>query len=235
MKAGFSTNKVTRAEADAVIKAINQTKIIAPALNCLSPIGPNLLEKGLRKEVKADFYATISRPPSVYRGFPFQIECAVAYGGELKQDEQVRVLRFANKVPLLYQQGACAISKSVSTANMRSYGLQQSRGSLPYGPALFVVHIASVWVPFTSESKEAIAHYPEIIKQVKLALQDVGRKLGSYIRQKKKKEYEAQKKSYIMKYIPHISGALQEILNLKVKDEKKIEKILKDSLEKSRT
>src|SRR3989344_1619009 len=93
--------------------------------------------------------------------------------------ELITVLRFANKVPLLYQPGACAFTKAVLSTNWKPYGLKQSNGSLPVGPVTILLHIASVWVPFTSESKEALAHYPEIIKEIKLALQDVGRKMQS--------------------------------------------------------
>ena len=231
LKLNMSTKNITRAEADAIIKAINKTKIIAPALNCLSPIGSVLLEKGLKKEVKADFYATISRPPSVYRGFPFLIEVGICYGGELKQDESVRILRYANKVPLLYQQSACAVTKSITGTNWRGYNLSQSRGSIPIGPALVAVHIASVWVPFTSESKEAIAHYPEIIKQVKLALQDIGRKLGGYIRKTVRAKEQKERADLFEAFIPEVASSLAKLSGVK-KDslEKDLQKILKKDL-----
>ena len=86
----------------------------------------------------------------------------------------MEVLRFANRVPLQFQHAGCAITQTVMNTNWRSYGLAQSRGSLPKGPVSLMVHIASVWVPFTSESKEAIAGYPEIQKELRLALQAVG-------------------------------------------------------------
>ncbi len=101
--------------------------------------------------------------------------------------------------------------RSIGTA-WRRYGVSQSRGALPSGPLLIVVHIASAWVPFTSESKEAIAHYPEIIKEIKLALQECGRRLARYIRRGAKEREEAKKRSYIEQYIPHIGMALREIL-----------------------
>jgi DNA topoisomerase VI B subunit len=102
----------------------------------------------------------------VYRGNPFQVEVGVAYGGQLPADELMELYRFANRVPLQYQQSACAISKAVLSVDWRSYGLQQSRGALPTGPLVVSVHVASVWVPFTSESKEAVASYPEILKEL---------------------------------------------------------------------
>jgi len=226
--------RIARQEADNLLKSIKETKLISPPTDCLSPIGADLLEKGLKKEINAEFYFSTTRPVSVYRGFPFQIEVAVVYGGDLDKESQVRILRFANKVPLLYQQSACSITKAISTTKWRSYGLQQSGNNIPVGPALVVVHIASVWVPFTSESKEAIAHYPKIIKEIKLALQECGRQLSIYVRRKIKKIDAEKKKGYIEKYLPHIGIALQDILNLKEKDEKKVIKILKDILEKTR-
>lgn len=237
-KAGLQENaqskRIARQEADNLLKAIKQTKIMAPPTNCLSPIGSDLLEKGLKKEVNAEFYTTITRPPSVYRGFPFLVEAGICYGGNLPQDKSVKLLRFANKVPLLHQQSACAVTKAMGTTNWRSYGLQQSGNNIPSGPALIVVHIASVWVPFTSESKEAIAHYPEIIKEIRLAVQECGRQLGKYINRRSKKEDALKKKSYIEKYIPHIGIALQDILNLKEKEEEKLVKTLREVLESSR-
>lgn len=224
--------EVTREMTEKLMEGINKTKIIAPPTDCISPIGSELLEKGLRKEINAEFYFAVTRPPSVYRGNPFVIEAGIAYGGEQSAEGSARVLRFANRVPLLYQQGACSINKSVVATNWRSYGLSQSSGSLPQGPVTIAIHIASVWVPFTSESKEAIAHYPEIIKEIRLAVQECGRKLGLYVHKKKRIISETKKRDYITTFIPHISSALKELIG--IKDKEKTEKLLKGILEKQR-
>jgi len=226
--------QVTREMAEKLLEGINKTKIISPPTDCISPIGANLLEKGLRKEINAEFYCSTTRPPAVYRGNPFIVEAGIAYGGEQNSENSVRLLRFANRVPLLYQQSACAITRSVINTIWRNYGLSQSAGSLPIGAATTVVHIASVWVPFTSESKEAIAHYPEIIKEIKLALQDCGRKLSTFIHKKRRVLAETKKRSYIETYIPHVSSALKSLLNLKDIEEKKMQKLLAQILKKHR-
>ncbi|RME53983.1 DNA topoisomerase VI subunit B [Candidatus Woesearchaeota archaeon] len=223
-----------REQVESLYEAIQKTKIIAPSTDCISPIGADVLEKGLRKEVNAEFYAAVTRPPAVYRGNPFQIECAVAYGGAQPGDKQATLLRFANRVPLLYQQGACAMTKAVVQTKWSAYGLKQSNGSLPVAPLTIVVHIASVWVPFTSESKEAIAQYPEIIKEMKLALQEVGRRLGSYVRKKYRVRDELKKRAFIEKYLPHMAGALQELLDLDEKEKERLEKELERILEQKR-
>ena len=235
LSAGMTTQKAAREQAEALYKAIQATKLMAPPSNVLSPIGEELLLEGLKKQIDARFYAATSRSPSVYRGNPFLVEAAIAFGGEhLPADEPITLIRFANRVPLLYQQSACAVTKSVIQTNWKAYGIQQSRGALPLGPMIMMVHIASVWVPFTSESKEAVASYPEIMKEIKLALQDVGRKLGIFIRRGMREADAEKKRSYIEKYIPHIGIALQEILGISDKEKEKVCATLKDTLERSR-
>ena len=222
-------------EAERLFNAINSVKIMSPATNCLSPIGEEQILSGLKKEIEADFYAAITRAPAVYRGNPFQIEVGLAYGGGLPADELVDLLRFANRVPLQYQQSGCAITKAVLGIDWRSYGLSQSKGALPAGPVALFVHMASAWVPFTSESKEAVAAYPEIMRELRLALQDCGRRLSAHIRAHRKAVDEEKKKSYIEKYIPHIGIALREILGLSEKAERELVLRLKQVLERSRS
>ncbi|MBU1974914.1 MAG: DNA topoisomerase VI subunit B [Nanoarchaeota archaeon] len=225
---------VSREMAEKLMQGISKTKIMAPPTDCITPIGCEAIEKGLKKEINAEFYASSTRPPNVYRGNPFVIEAGIAYGGNQTGDKSIRVMRFANRVPLLFQPGSCAITKSIQNTSWRAYGLSQSSGALPIGPCTILVHVASVWVPFTSESKEAIAHYPEIIKEIKLALQECGRKLSSYVGKKKRVKDELKKRSYIERYIPHMVIGLKEILNFGKAEEEETEKILFNMLEKHR-
>ncbi len=216
----MSPGKAAREQAEALYNAIQAAKLMAPQSNVLSPIGEELLEEGLKKQVAADFYAATSRSPAVYRGNPFLVEAALAYGGgHLPGDELATMIRFANRVPLLYQQSACAITKSVIQTTWKTYGIQQSRGAMPTAPMVLMVHIASVWV---------------IMKEIRLALQDVGRKLGLYIRRGLREADAEKKRSYIEKYIPHIGIALQEILGIDDKRKEKVCATLKDTLERSR-
>jgi DNA topoisomerase-6 subunit B len=235
-KIGESTSpkSVHRNATESLYRAIGSTKLMAPPTNCLAPIGEELLLAALKRQFPVAFYAATTRSPSVYRGNPFQVEVALAYGGSLPADEPVTLFRFANRVPLLYQCGACSMTKAVLDTAWRTYQLQQSKGALPLGPMVLLVHIASVWVPFTSESKEAIAHYPEILRELKLALQDCGRRLGVFIRRGARERDAERKRSYIEKYIPHVGIALREILSLSEGEEKKIVTTLKDTLERSR-
>jgi len=121
------------------------------------------------------------------------------------------VLRYANRVPLQFQPGACAITQMIMGTNWRAYGLTQSRGGLPSGPVTVMVHVASVWVPFTSESKEAVASYPEIQKEIRLGLQAVGRKLAMFVRKRLKVRQEGERRNVFLRYLGEVATAVNEI------------------------
>lgn len=276
--------KIGRHEADMLYQAIQQTKIPAPSTDCIAPIGEELILKGLRQVVPGEFYTAATRPPSVYRGNPFQIEVGLAYGGtspvarvtreglaemleesdartlrqflitsfqglgaeaadkiltaanvgtrvspgrlksaeidqfhdalknvNISEGQSMNVLRYANRVPLQFQAGACAITQTVMTTNWRAYGLNQSRGSLPSGPITVMVHMASVWVPFTNESKEAVASYPEIQKELRLALQTVGRKLGMFLRRRLRVRHEGERRNLFLRYVGEVATAVARV------------------------
>jgi len=279
-----NTRKMGRKEAEALYHAIQGTRIAPPATDCISPIGEELILKGLHQVVPGEFYAAATRPPAVYRGNPFQIEVGLAYGGQaatqhvtkellgeliaqsdartirqflihtfnglgtdaadriiresglgtrqspsglkpkhldvllaamkgvnVAEGQTMEVLRYANRVPLQFQPASCAITQTVMGTNWRSYGLSQSRGALPKGPVTVMVHIASVWVPFTSESKEAVAGYPEIQKELRLALQAVGRNLGMYVRRRLKVKQQGDRRQVFLRYLGEVATAVSEI------------------------
>ncbi len=271
------------AKAEELHKAIGATKLMSPPTNCLSPIGDELMRKGLvsflnviesegesgdenaqldldaaamtpswrgakavakapkaAKSAKAAeppapeavpdatpeegvekikghnyFIATVTRSPKVYRGNPFQVEVGLAYGGSWPPDKTIELFRFANRVPLLFQRGACGITEAIVRTDWRNYLLSQPKGSLPVGPMALIVHIASVWVPFTSESKEAVAHYPDILKEIQLAAQECGRKLATFIRKRKAADYQAQRRSIFELYIEEVANAIGKIKGVK--------------------
>jgi DNA topoisomerase-6 subunit B len=279
-----NTRRLGRKEAESLYLAIQGTKIAPPATDCISPIGEDLILKGLHQVVPGEFYAAATRPPAVYRGNPFQIEVGLAYGGQaatqhvtkellrelieetdartirqflihtfnvlgsdaadrilkesalgtrqspsrlkpkeieklhaamqdvnVSEGQTMEVLRYANRVPLQFQPASCAITQTVLGTNWRSYGLSQSRGGLPKGPVTVMVHVASVWVPFTSESKEAIASYPEIQKELRLALQSVGRKLGMYVRRRMRVKQQGERRNVFLRYLGEVATSVSQI------------------------
>jgi len=200
-------SSIDSAAGEKIYTALQNAKLRSPPTDCLSPIGVQQMLAGMLKGVKAEFYTASTRAPAVYRGNPFQIEAAIAFGGQLPGDQQARIIRYANRVPLLYQQSACCAFKSIVDTGWKNYGLQQPRGGAPVGPLVVMIHMASVWVPFTSESKEAIADYDEIRKEMTLALKECGRKLGQYIRRRERMKRDAQKRDVFERYIGEISRA----------------------------
>ncbi|MCD6512149.1 MAG: DNA topoisomerase VI subunit B [Thermoplasmata archaeon] len=203
-------------EAKRLIETFKKVKFVSPPTDCLSPIGENLIRRGLRKETSSlspEFIATDKRPPNVFSGTPFMVETGIVYGGNLPKEERVEILRFANKVPLLYQEGACVITEAIKNIDWRRYGLEQKGGrGIPYGPAIILVHVASVNIPFTSESKEAIAHIEEIEKEIRLSLQQCGRKLKAHISKKSKRAKAESKFLLITKLLPDMARKVAEIL-----------------------
>jgi DNA topoisomerase-6 subunit B len=230
--------RIAHQESEALYQAIQDVKLMRPPTDCLSPIGEDGMLAGLKKEIVADFYTATTRNPTVYRGNPFQVEVALAYAKpgadeDVAGDEPVRLMRFANRVPLLYLGGACAMNKAVSCVKWKSYGLSQPKGSLPLGPMVIMVHMTSVWVPFTSESKEAIAHYQEIIKELTFALQDCGRKMSIFLNKRKRAMEQERKRNYIEMYIPHMALGMKEVMGLTDKQEDNVVGQLKGMLERS--
>jgi DNA topoisomerase VI subunit B len=289
-----SPHQITIEEIEKIHKAIKTVKIMAPSVSSIVPIGEKLLKRGLARQIKeAEFYISKTRPPKVYRGNPFIVEVALAYGGMLQglydhgENDEVsiagivldetktimaalldlpgftrkkvsnllektdigkrkrvktltsdeiehlrhsyddfvkkesssspaQIIRVANRVPLLYQLKACAISKAVMDINWRRYGITQPRGGFPQGPLVIMVHVASVWVPFTSESKEAIAHYPEITEEIRRALQECSRELGNYLNKKRKMKSAIERKSIFKRYSGELARALSKITQKEV-------------------
>jgi DNA topoisomerase-6 subunit B len=211
LKPDMSPQLLSREEAVSLLNAFMSTEFLPPPTNCLSPIGADNIAKSLQERFKPEFVYTTTRKPRVYSAHPFLVEAGIAYGGEISE-EKVQLLRYANKIPLLYQQGGCALTKAVESVRWKSYGLQQNRDELPSGKAVILVHVASTNIPYTSESKEAVASVPEIVDEVRLALQECGRKLKEYIDRKERLVKRKKKEDLLRKVLPLLAKKLSEIL-----------------------
>lgn len=220
-KAGLDKNinpkDMTRDQFLALHKTFKEIKIMAPSTDCLSPIGETLIKRSLKtetQEISPEFIITSSRPPSVHSGNPFQVEVGLVYGGNLPKEEPVKILRFANRIPLLYQQGDCLITQAISSIDWRRYGLTQPTGKgIPTGPAIFLAHISSTQIPYTSESKEAIADVEEIEDEVKLAFRECARKVQKHINKKVSRVKTREKFDLITRIIPEIAKKSAHMLD----------------------
>lgn len=215
-------SKISLEKLGALHEAMQTTKIPAPtASQCLSPITEDLIVKGMEKEFKLDFIKARTRSAAVFGGHSFIVEAAIGYGGKLASEGSAALLRFANRVPLLYQQGACAITSAVQNVNWKTYGLSQQ--GLPMGPVMILVHVAATNVPFTSESKDAIASVPEVEREITLALQELGRDLKLFLSRRDKSKLAEDRARAVCSVIPLIAQKVGEIVELPAPDTSLIE------------
>jgi len=207
-----STVADDRDAASDLLDAMRSVDIMAPPTDCLSPITAELVEAGLKKEYDAEFYAAATRDADVHGGDPFIVEAGIAYGGDIDPEGGIDLLRFANRVPLVYQRGACAITDVVTGINWRNYGLDQPGGSgIPQGPAVISVHVASTNVPFTSESKDAVANVPAIEDEIELALREAGRELKSHINRRESMQQRRRKRNVLADILPTMARKVTEL------------------------
>jgi DNA topoisomerase-6 subunit B len=208
-------------QAKALHEGMQNVKLMAPPTDCLSPIGERLIKKGLKNvlgNLRPEFYAPpVTRDPSVYSGNPFQVEVGIVFGGDLSPDQAVDVLRFANRVPLMYQAGGCALTQAVANLDWRRYGLEQRGGQgLPFGPAIVLIHACSTKVPYTSEAKEAVATVDEIMEELDLALKECGRRLKTHLVKKAHRAKTREKFEIVQLILPRIAEKSAKVVNKKV-------------------
>jgi DNA topoisomerase-6 subunit B len=194
-------------------------KLLNPPTSCLSPIEELLIKKGLSKTIDSKFVTTMTRAPSVTQGNPFQVEVGLIFGDGMAADKPVEILRFANRVPLMYQQGGCLLTKAIESVDWRQYGLDQPGGrGVPKGPAAILVHLASTNVQFTSEAKEALSDNEVVMEEARKAMLEMGRGLRKHLEKQKKMGKTKEKFELINDIIPAIAEKSAALLNLPVPD-----------------
>ncbi|MEM4598861.1 MAG: DNA topoisomerase VI subunit B [Candidatus Diapherotrites archaeon] len=222
--------KLTWQEAEAIINAFKQIKFIAPSTEGLIPIGEERIKKSLETIVQPEHVSTLTRPPKVYAGgYPFQVEVGIAYGGkagvvtqeteetqknkepnavdEQNQGAKVEIMRFANRAPLLFDAGSCAITKTVHDIDWKRYGVKD----LENVPLTIFVNFISVHVPYTGAGKQAVADEDEIVEELRLAIMMCARKTSRYISAKRALIERKMKRDIFYRYIPEIADALSKI------------------------
>ena len=194
-------------------------KLLNPPTSCLSPIEELLIKKGLSKTIDSKFVTTMTRAPSVTQGNPFQVEVGLIFGDGMAADKPVEILRFANRVPLMYQQGGCLLTKAIESVDWRQYGLDQAGGrGVPKGPAAILVHLASTNVQFTSEAKEALSDNETVMEEARKAMLEMGRGLRKHLEKQKKMGKTKEKFELINDIIPAIAEKSAALLELPVPD-----------------
>jgi len=206
--------RIKAEEAQAIVSAFQTVKLLKPPMDCLSPIEDLLIKKGLSKAIDSRFASTVTRNPSVSQGNPFQIEVGLVFGGDISSDGPIEILRFANRVPLMYQQGGCLLTKALEAVDWKRYGLEQPGGSgIPKGPAAVLIHLASTNVQFTSEAKEAVSFDEEVFDEIRKAMLEVGRGLRNHLKKSSQRKKAKEKFELVNIILPEISKKSSELLD----------------------
>ena len=217
-KAGLDESRQPRRiraeEAQLIADSFQKVKVLNPPTDCLSPIEDLLIKKGLSKAIDSRFASTATREPQVTQGNPFQVEVGLVFGGDLNSDSPIEILRFANRVPLMYQQGGCLLTKALESVDWKRYGLEQPGGrGIPKGPAAVLIHLASTNVQFTSEAKEAVASNEEVLEEIRRALLEVGRGLKNHLKKSSQRKKAQEKFELINVILPEISKKSSQLLD----------------------
>ncbi len=206
--------RIKAEEAQAVVSAFQTVKLLKPPMDCLSPIEDLLIKKGLSKAIDSRFASTVTRNPSVSQGNPFQIEVGLVFGGDIAADGPIEILRFANRVPLMYQQGGCLLTKALESVDWKRYGLDQPGGTgIPKGPAAVLIHLASTNVQFTSEAKEAVSFDETVFDEIRKAMLEVGRGLKNHLKKSSQRKKAKEKFELVNIILPEISRKSSELLD----------------------
>ncbi len=221
----INPKKVDWEYAEKLVNAIKQITFMAPPTEGLIPIGADSVKLGLEGILSPEFVHTVTRTPQVYHGgIAFIVEVGLAYGGNAGNNG-VDIIRYANRTPLIFDQGGCCVTEAVKSIDWKRYGVKDDKA-----PLTIFVNIVSTHIPYTSAGKQAIATEEEIYTEIRFALMEVGRSLSRYLSGKRRAHEKLTKKKTLLRYVAETSNAIASLVNLE--DSSKIAKVLTDIVEK---
>ena len=206
---GIDMNKrpkdMTFPEAEAIVQCFKKMKFMAPPTDGLIPIGSEQIEKGMKQILKPEFVATITRKPVTYAGgVSFIIEAGLAYGGDagrvVKEQRKSEIMRFANRVPLTFDAGSCAITEALKSIDWKRYGLRDMDNT----PLTLFVNIISTQVPYLSTGKQSVSPEPEIVHEIRQSTMKLARKLQKHLRAKRAAKEKEKRSKVFEEYVPVI-------------------------------
>ncbi|MBN2518130.1 MAG: DNA topoisomerase VI subunit B [Candidatus Altiarchaeota archaeon] len=207
--------KIGWGEAEQIVKAFKKMQFLAPATDCLRPIGEANIEKAMQSILAPEFLSVLERKPTVYGGgYAFQVEVGVAYGGHAGRklangEQRYEIMRFANRAPLLFDAGGCALTKAVQDIEWKRYGLRDIETS----PVTILINLISTHIPYQSTGKQAVSDIDEIVQEIRFALMDVARRFNRFHSKRRRAEEHSARRDRLLKYVTEIAPALSEIIN----------------------
>ncbi len=223
-----SVDKLTEAEFKAIFTAIQKTDLMSPSTRSVMTIGEEAFSKSVRRLGEVDFFAVVTRKPTICDSKPIAVEVAVA---RLKDGSSVAtpdgeqppgsVLRFANRVPLQFDKSGCAMTKAVESVNWRAYGLVQPRDSVPLGPYVIAVSLVSPFIKFKNASKETVDASDELVEEIRRTLMQAGQRLSRHIRKESREADLEEKLRHIEQFCPILVDCLCRITEAPAQRKKK--------------
>jgi len=206
-------DSTTEAEFKDLFMAIQNIQLMAPSTKSVLSIGEEALAKSIKRLGSVDFFAVVTRKPTICDFKPVEVEVAVARleDRSIEADAPVQVLRFANRVPLQFDKSSCAIAQSITSVNWRAYGLAQPKESMPQGPYIIAVSVVSPFIKFKNASKETIDASDELVEEIRRALIQAGQKLSKHIRKEEKANELEEKIRHIEQFGPILVEGLARI------------------------
>lgn len=228
---GKNLTQISEEEYKKIYQAIQATELVNPSTKSVLTVGEEGMAKSIQRLGETDFFSVVTRKPTICDHKPVVVEVAIArFLNRGEAEMQAQLLRFANRVPLQFDKGACAITKSVESVNWRTYGLLQPKDSLPIGPYVFAVSVTSPFIKFKNASKETIDGGDDLVEEIRRALMQAGQKLSRHIRAEHKAADLERKISHIEKFGPILVEGLARIVGAPKAREQKAEEGLKKLL-----
>ncbi|KAK9170083.1 hypothetical protein Syun_002223 [Stephania yunnanensis] len=228
----MSVKSLTSQQIVRIHQLFRQAKFDDPSGDCLSPAGEYNLRLGIIKELHPDMVATYSGSPQVFEGHPFIVEAGISLGGkDVKQG--LNIFRFANRIPLLFEQGADVVTRTaLKRINWSSYKINQAQDKI----GVFV-SIVSTKIPFKGTGKEYIGDdISEIVSAVKASLKQCCTQLKSKIMKRIQAREQQERKRNLKRYLPDavgaVHGVLREMANLQTSKKRRYEGEEADVLQK---
>jgi len=217
---GMPPKKLGWGEAEQIIKAFKKMQFLAPATDCLRPIGEQNIEKAMQSILAPEFLSVVERKPTVYGGgYAFQAEVGIAFGGHAGRklatgEQRWEIMRFANRAPLLFDAGGCALTKATQDVEWNRYGLK----GIEESPVTIFINLISTHIPYTGAGKQSVSDIEEIVEEIRFALMDVGRKFNRFHSHKRHLQEHTARRNALLRYITEIAPALADMLKRDKKD-----------------
>ena len=221
-----SLKSIGEAEYKKIFSVLHKVDLPKPSSKSVLAVGEEGLAESIHRLGDIDFFSVITRKPKIcdYKSVVVEVAIARLNVAKGKEEDSIQLLRFANRVPLQFDKASCAITKSVESVNWRSYGLSQSKRSLPTGPYVFAVSVTSPFIKFKNASKETIDASEELVEEIRLALMQAGQKLKKHIRKEKNTADLFRKKEYIEKFAPILIQKIKDITGVNQSEIEKAKK-----------